>query len=146
MPNAPAPINHGAIMLVSGWAPTRPVRFSLGDRQLTATNCHFISPSFFFLIWRFQSRVSVCPARYLIFDKGNFISWKWKKIKNPQKTKRSATLFQRPKSCFCVARRAHKKIHIKRFYLCRILFLFFKTSRSSRKKKEIFSFVVQAYF
>lgn len=42
MPNAPAPINHGAITPVSGCAPTRPVCFSLNDRQLTAINCHFI--------------------------------------------------------------------------------------------------------
>lgn len=157
MPNAPAPINHGAIMPVSGCA--RPVCFSLSDRQLTAINCHFISIFFFrgggCTAFNHTGTEAIWHAAmlWLIPD-----IWLWDFTSSAEKDKRAATftfLFFFPflwrrttgnKSCHCAE--MHKKGYnwlshysrlkiSKKYSLCLVIFFL---------KKNIFFPVVKAYF
>lgn len=142
MPNAPAPINHGAIMPVSGWAPTRPVRFSLGDRQLTATNCHFISPSFFSWSEGFN-RESLCvqpDISYLI--KAILSHGNGRKSKTLKRQKDQQLCFNGPKVAFVLHAVHTRKSTLNVFISAEYFFSYFlkqvAVNSSREEKRNIF--------
>lgn len=139
MPNAPAPINHGAIMPVSGWAPTRPVRFSLGDRQQTATNCHFISPSFFFSWSEGFNRESLCARpdiSYLI--KAILFHGNGRKSKTLKRQKDQQLCFNGPKVAFVLHAVHTRKSTLNVFISAEYFSYFLKQVVVRGRKKKYF--------